>query len=70
VKGGEESNLTNTKGLDDGPEYTPDGKYIYFNSTRTGLMQLWRMKPDGSEQEQITNDQYNNWFPRCINGFH
>ena len=26
-------------------------------------MQIWRMKPDGSEQEQITNDEYNNWFP-------
>ena len=21
------------------------------------------MKPDGSEQEQVTNDEYNNWFP-------
>jgi Tol biopolymer transport system component len=63
VNGGEETNLTNSKGLDDGPEYTPDGKYIYFNSTRTGLMQLWRMKPDGSQQEQVTNDEYNNWFP-------
>ena len=61
--GGTETNLTNTPGLDDGPEYTPDGKYIYFNSTRTGLMQLWRMKPDGSQQEQVTNDEYNNWFP-------
>jgi TolB protein len=26
-------------------------------------MQIWRMKPDGSGQEQITNDEYNNWFP-------
>jgi Tol biopolymer transport system component len=26
-------------------------------------MQIWRMKPDGSEQEQITSDEYNNWFP-------
>jgi WD40 repeat protein len=25
-------------------------------------MQIWRMKPDGSEQTQITADQYNNWF--------
>ena len=25
VRGGEETNLTNTKGLDDGPEFTPDG---------------------------------------------
>jgi Tol biopolymer transport system component len=49
--------------LDDGPEYSPDGKYIYFNSVRTGLMQIWRMRPDGSEQEQVTFDDYNNWFP-------
>lgn len=59
----EEVQLTNTPGLDDGSEYTPDGKYIYFNSTRTGLMQIWRMKPDGSEQEQLTFDESNNWFP-------
>jgi len=55
--------LTTAKGVDDGPEFTPDGKYIYFNSFRTGLMQIWRMKPDGSEQTQITNDEFNNWFP-------
>ena len=29
---GTEVNLTNSKGLDDGPEFTPDGKFIYFNS--------------------------------------
>jgi TolB protein len=26
-------------------------------------MQIWRMKPDGSDQEQVTDDEYNNWFP-------
>ncbi|MEO5818182.1 MAG: biopolymer transporter TolR [Gemmatimonadaceae bacterium] len=62
VNGGEEERLTNTPGLDDGPEYTPDGKYIYFNSSRTGRMQLWRMKADGSAPEQVTNDGFNNWF--------
>jgi TolB protein len=62
VNGGAEVRLTDTKGLDDGPEYTPDGKYIYFNSVRSGLMQIWRMKPDGSGQEQVTNDDFNNWF--------
>jgi len=60
--GGDEIKLTDSKGLDDGPEYTPDGKYIYFNSVRSGLMQIWRMKPDGSNQEQVTNDGFNNWF--------
>ncbi len=61
-KGGKEIQLTNVTGLDDGPEYSPDGKYIYFNSVRSGLMQLWRMKTDGSDPEQLTNDNYNNWF--------
>ncbi len=60
--GGNEIRLTDTPGLDDGPEYTPDGKYIYFNSVRSGSMQIWRMKPDGSAQEQVTNDEFNNWF--------
>ncbi|HEV3249504.1 MAG TPA: biopolymer transporter TolR [Puia sp.] len=60
--GGTELRLTDTKGLDDGPEYTPDGKYIYFNSVRSGSMQIWRMKPDGKDPEQVTNDEFNNWF--------
>ncbi|MCK9858700.1 transporter [Paenibacillus sp. ATY16] len=61
--GGEETQLTNTPGLDDGPEYSPDGGYIWFNSVRTGLMQVWRMKADGSEQMQMTFDESNSWFP-------
>ena len=61
--GGPETRLTDTPGLDDGPEYTPDGKFIYFNSVRSGTMQVWRMRPDGSAQEQLTNDGLNNWFP-------
>jgi hypothetical protein len=58
-----ETRLTDSQGLNDGPEYTPDGRYIYFNSNRRGKMQLWRMKPDGTQQEQVTHDDYNNWFP-------
>lgn len=61
--GGVETQLTDTSGLDDGPEYSPDGKHIWFNSTRTGLMQVWRMNADGSEQTQMTFDESNNWFP-------
>ena len=61
--GGAEIRLTTAPGLDDGPEFTPDGAYIYFNSSRSGRMQIWRMRPDGTAQEQITNDGLNNWFP-------
>ncbi|GAB2585450.1 TolB family protein [Spirosoma areae] len=60
--GGPEVRLTDTKGLDDGPEYSPDGKYIYFNSNRTGTMQIWRMKPDGSQQEAVTDGEFHDWF--------
>ena len=59
----EETRLTTAKGLDDGPEYTRDGQYIYFNSERTGHMQIWRMRADGSEQEQVTFGEDNDWFP-------
>ena len=62
VNGGEEIRLTKEEGLDDGPEYSPDGNYIYFNSYRTGRMQIWRMLADGSHPEQMTFDNYSNWF--------
>ena len=58
-----ETRLTTADGKDDGPEYSPDGQYIYFNSERTGAMQIWRMKADGSGQEQVTKDDAENWFP-------
>ena len=61
---GKEINLTNSPGLDDGPELSPDGQWIYFNSTRSGQMQIWRMRPDGKNVERVTNDQkWNDWFP-------
>ena len=64
VSGGAETRLTTAKGLDDGPEYSPDGKWIYFNSARDGAMQIWRMRPDGSGQEQVTTDpSLRDWFP-------
>ena len=61
VGGGGEKRLT-CGGFNDGPEYSPDGAYIWFNSTRTGLMQIWRMNRDGSGQTLITNNARNNWF--------
>lgn len=64
IADGKETQLTfNNDSHVDGPEYSPDGKYIYYNGNQSGTMQIWRMKPDGSEKEQMTFDQYNNWFP-------
>ena len=64
ITGGKETQLTFFKtGHVDGPEASPDGKYIYYNGVQLGTMQIWRMKPDGTGQEQLTFDMYNNWFP-------
>ena len=59
--GGDEVRLTGG-GFNDGPEYSPDGKYIWFNSTRSGLMQVWRMNRDGSDPVRMTRNDDNCWF--------
>jgi TolB protein len=50
---------------DDGPEYTPDGAWIYFNTERfsPGHAQIARIRPDGSDVQQLTGDERVNWFP-------
>lgn len=51
-------------GVDDGPEYSPNGKYLYFNSTRSGAMAIWRAYADGSDPVQLTRDpERRDWFP-------
>ncbi|MCV9942466.1 MULTISPECIES: hypothetical protein [unclassified Rhizobium] len=62
VDGGTETRLTHGEGRNDGPDYSADGQWIYFNSSRTGLMQIWRIHPDGTSLHQVTSDDYGNWF--------
>ncbi|MGQ9917202.1 MAG: TolB family protein [Bryobacteraceae bacterium] len=63
AEGGEERRLTDARGLDDGPEYSPDGRLIYFNSERTGLMRIWGMNADGSGQRMISQGPESaDWF--------
>ena len=63
IEGGSEIRLTHSSGLDDGPDYSPDGKYIYFNSVRSGNMKIWRMNADGENPIQLTFDEQRDWFP-------
>lgn len=63
AEGGEEHPLTTGSGISDDPDYSPDGRSIYFNSDRGGSMQIWRMHPDGTSPEQITHDDWVNWTP-------
>jgi len=46
--------LTDDPGYDAEATVSPDGKLVVFTSDRSGDLELWTMKPDGSEQTQIT----------------
>ena len=66
--GGESEQLDSNPGYDDGPDYSPDGNWIYFNSDRSGNWDVWRIPADGAgpgdqKAEQLTNDELEDWFP-------
>ncbi|WP_229070113.1 hypothetical protein [Actinoplanes sp. DH11] len=65
--GGTSTPLTGAGGPDDGPEYSPDGAWIYFNTERfaavPGHAQIARIRPDGTGLAQLTADERVNWFP-------
>lgn len=63
VAGGVETRLTTQPGNDNGPDFSADGNWIYFHSVHGMAVQVWRMRPDGSSPEQLTHDDYFNWFP-------
>jgi len=51
----------------DGPEYSPDGKWLYLNTesfnTAAGHAQLARIRPDGGGFEQLVHSSTVDWFP-------
>ncbi len=67
AEGGASTQLTDDAFPDDGAEFSPDGRWIYFNSergsTEPGHAQLFRVAAGGGEPEQLTHDERVNWFP-------
>ncbi len=47
--------LTNHPAADFNGRWTPCGQWVFFLSTRSGSSQVWRIKVDGGEAEQITH---------------
>jgi dipeptidyl aminopeptidase/acylaminoacyl peptidase len=52
---GEPRQLTNTTKKDRSPRWSPDGKQVLFESTRSGDNQLWIIDVAGGEARQVTN---------------
>jgi Tol biopolymer transport system component len=67
ASGGPDNQMTEGVNSYDGPEYSPDGEWLYYNSeeasTTPGHAQIFRMRPDGTGREQLTFDERVNWFP-------
>ena len=49
--------LTQLSALALSPAWSPDGRYIYFASSRGGAMNIWKISASGGEPEQITAGQ-------------
>lgn len=48
----------------DGPEYSPDGAWLYINTEAfSGHAQIARMRPDGSEATRLVSSETVDWFP-------
>ena len=52
--GGNNRQITDSKGIDTRPCWSPDGSKIMFVSNRGGKLQLWVMNKDGSNPKQLT----------------
>jgi dipeptidyl aminopeptidase/acylaminoacyl peptidase len=55
--------LTTHRENDQDPQWSADGAWIYFTSSRSGSSQVWRIRPSGGEAEAVTK------VPADINGF-
>ncbi len=67
ASGGGKRILDTGRGHIDGPEYSPDGEWIYLNveafTTAPGHAQLARIRPDGTGLERIHTSDRVDWFP-------
>jgi len=63
VDGATVRRLTTHPDSDTEPRWSPDGRHIYFLSTRSGSSQVWRIAVAGGEAEQVTK------LPLDLNGF-
>jgi TolB protein len=58
--------LTHDAGRNEHPYWSPDGRHLVFESSRSGTKQVWTMLADGSNPKQLTR-QGNNWNPSWSN---
>ena len=61
--GSESKQLTSDAYIDQQPSVTAGGRYVVFQSNRSGSRNLWRIDADGSNAKQLTEGSYVDAFP-------
>jgi len=56
IEGGQAKLVDGGMAFDGQPKFSPDGKWIAFLSDREGVENVWIMKADGSEPQQVSKD--------------
>jgi TolB protein len=57
--------LTSDAFTDQQPTVSSDGRYIVFQSNRSGARNLWRMDADGTNVKQLTEGKHLDQLPLC-----
>ena len=55
VASGRYTQLTHSRGRNDHPSFSPSGTHIVFASDRMGSTQIWSMRADGTQLQQLTS---------------
>ena len=63
--GSDNKQLTSDGYPKSGPAVSPDGKFIFFGSMRSGVPHIWRINSDGSNPKQITSGVFADDAPTC-----
>ena len=66
VRTGETRDLSDGRGKDSMPAWSPDGRYLVYASDRDGEVDLYLVRADGTGATRLTRAKGADWLPRWI----